>query len=167
MVEIVSACSCASASTSLPSGASIVSISSMFISMAPIRILRAKIVSLGAGWSCAAAASTSPAIASAAKAAANAPLHRKCNRITAGLFETGLFLVADIGGEHFAGRKHREVSHEPALFVGVAQRMEPDLDLIARLDHIAAPAADPHQISRAGRFHQPLGGRLVRGDRAV
>src|SRR5262249_58679286 len=49
MIEIVSACSCASAASSLPFGASMVSMASMFVSIAPIKILRAKIVSFGGG----------------------------------------------------------------------------------------------------------------------
>src|SRR6202051_1906402 len=178
MVEIVSACSWASESTSLPSGASMVSISSMFMSMAPIRILRAKIVSLAAGWSCAGAGPASTAIASAARTPADTPLNRKCNRITPSLFKTeayprprlfeaGPFLVADIGSEHFAGRKHLKLSHQTAPFVGVTQRIEHDLDLIARLDHVAAPPADPHQISGAGGFHQPFGGSFVGVERTV
>src|ERR1700736_2011862 len=183
MVEIVSACSWASESASLPSGASMVSISSMFMSMAPIRILRAKIVSLAAGWSCAAAGPASTAMASAARTPADTPLNRKCNRIAPSLFkqvysrlkpilerslfEAGLFLVADVGGERFAGRKHLKLSHQTALLVGVTQRIEHDLDLIARLDHVAAPPADPHQISGAGGFHQPFGGRFVGVERTV
>ncbi len=49
MIEIVSECSTASAGSNLPPGANMVSISSMFMSMAPIRIFRAKIVSFGGG----------------------------------------------------------------------------------------------------------------------
>src|SRR5262249_57070371 len=47
MIETVSACSRASVASSLPFGASMVSTASMFMSIAPIKILRAKIVSFG------------------------------------------------------------------------------------------------------------------------
>src|SRR5579863_980196 len=178
MVEMVSSCSRASESTSLPSVASMVSISSMFMSMAPIRILRAKIVSLGAGRSCGAdctcadAGAAGTAMVIAATVTAHAASNRRAKRIGPSLlartlFQSGPFLVADIGGEHFAGRKHGKLSHEAALLVGVTQRMEHDLDLIARLHHVAAPAANPHQISWAGRLHQPLGGGLARVERTV
>ena len=73
MIDIVSACSTASAASTLPPGASMVSISSMFMSIAPIRILRAKIVSFGGGRACSWAAAAKLAASIPARSARRAP----------------------------------------------------------------------------------------------
>src|SRR6266545_1241433 len=193
MVEIVSACSWPSASSSLPSGASMVSISSMFISIAPMRVLRAKIVSFAGGtarsWPSAAglAARTQAARAPRHAAAdmrlrvigipddqlaacivpAQAGTHNpafagttRCDHSEDVSFEAGLFLLADVRREHFAGFAHREALQRPALLFAVAQRAEHHLHEVPGLHGIPSPSAGANEIAGAGHLHQP-NGRLI------
>src|SRR5258708_187769 len=166
MIEIASACSRPSTESSLPSGANMVSISSMFMSIAPIRILRAKIASFGGGTPSALIswASARPAVARKTNAT-QSRADRAGNRRPS--LKAGLLLRTQIGREGLAGRRQRDPLQGAAMFVGVAQRAHLDHHLVAGLDRVARPSAGPHQVARAGHLQQPFGGLFTVRDGAL
>src|SRR5262249_37614204 len=70
-------------------------------------------------------------------------------------FEPRPLLLANVGGEDLAGREHGELLQRSPFALGVAQRAEQDLDLLAGLDGVAPPAAGAHEIAGARHLHHP------------
>src|SRR5882762_8634103 len=166
IIEIAFAGSRPSTESSLPSGASMVSISSIFMSIAPIRILRAKIVSFGGGTPSALIswANARPAVARKTNATASRADTARNRRPS---LKAGHFLRAQIGREGLSGRRHRDLLQGAAVLVGVAQRAHLDHHLVAGLDRVARPSAGPHQVARAGHLEQPFGGLFAVRDGAL
>src|SRR5499427_8192720 len=70
-------------------------------------------------------------------------------------FEPRPLLLANVGGEDLAGREHGELLQRSPFALGVAQRAEQDLDLLAGLDGVAPPAAGAHEVAGARHLHHP------------
>src|SRR3984893_1266871 len=158
-------CSRASVTSSLPPGASMVSTSSMFISTVPMRILRAKIVSLAGGTAsfCANETECDPRSQMAA-------LRQKMRKGEAclahadttpiwrfgELFQPRHLLGAQVRGEALPGLHKRDLLEGTAAARSIPQRAELDYDAVAGFYGIPAPSAGAHQIAWRGHLHEPI-----------
>ena len=71
------------------------------------------------------------------------------------LLETRHFLGAKVCGKDLPVARRVTFFRAPPFRLGIAQRAEVDLDLLAGFHRISRPAAGAHQVAGARHLHQP------------